>query len=103
MILIASEHLMHFNLENMNCIILWSNKTFEFTIKIFTDFERKVIKAAGELQKEMGCGVSFHPHRDVEAPFEIMRLYLEAGGTASKAVMSHLDRKSPIDLVFSLS
>ncbi|KAJ0178096.1 hypothetical protein K1T71_005919 [Dendrolimus kikuchii] len=56
------------------------------------DFERKVIKAAGELQKEIGCGVSFHPHRDAEAPFEIVRLYLEAGGTASKAVMSHLDR-----------
>lgn len=56
------------------------------------DFERKVIKAAGELQSELSCGVSFHPHRDVEAPFEIIRLYLEAGGAASKAVMSHLDR-----------
>ena len=26
------------------------------------------------------------------APFEIMRIYLEAGGSAEKAVMSHLDR-----------
>lgn len=40
----------------------------------------------------MGCGVSFHPGRDAEAPFEIVRLYLEAGGKASKCVMSHLDR-----------
>lgn len=40
----------------------------------------------------MGCGVSFHPGRDPQAPFEILRLYLEAGGKANKCVMSHLDR-----------
>ncbi|CAG4946587.1 unnamed protein product [Parnassius apollo] len=56
------------------------------------DFERKVIMASGELQAQLNCGISFHPHRDPEAPFEIMRLYLEAGGRADKAVMSHLDR-----------
>ncbi|CAH0400151.1 unnamed protein product [Chilo suppressalis] len=56
------------------------------------DFEIKAIKAAGELQENFGCGVSFHPHRVTEAPFEIIRLYLEAGGAADKAVMSHLDR-----------
>ncbi|KAF4527925.1 hypothetical protein B566_EDAN016587 [Ephemera danica] len=45
---------------------------------------------------EVGSGwpihVSFHPGRDPEAPFEIARVYLEAGGNADKAVMSHLDR-----------
>ncbi|KAJ8715907.1 hypothetical protein PYW08_013192 [Mythimna loreyi] len=56
------------------------------------DFERRAIQAAGELQPQLGCGVSFHPHRVKEAPFEIIRLYLEAGGSADKAVMSHLDR-----------
>ncbi|CAH0584518.1 unnamed protein product [Chrysodeixis includens] len=56
------------------------------------DFERRVIRAAGELQPQVGCGVSFHPHRHPDAPFEIIRLYLEAGGAADKAVMSHLDR-----------
>ncbi|KAI5637486.1 phosphotriesterase family domain-containing protein [Phthorimaea operculella] len=56
------------------------------------DFERRVIRAVGELQEQVGCGVSFHPHRVVEAPFEIIRLYLEAGGKPDKAVMSHLDR-----------
>ncbi|XP_021189345.3 phosphotriesterase-related protein [Helicoverpa armigera] len=56
------------------------------------DFERNAIKAAGELQPQVGCGVSFHPHRVKEAPFEIIRLYLEAGGSADKVVMSHLDR-----------
>ncbi|KAM3955872.1 phosphotriesterase-related protein [Aphomia sociella] len=58
----------------------------------FRDTERKAIQAAGELQEQIGCGVSFHPHRAPEAPFEIIRLYLEAGGSADKAVMSHLDR-----------
>lgn len=41
----------------------------------------------------VGCGVSFHPGRDAKAPYEIMRLYLEAGGKANKCVMSHLERK----------
>lgn len=31
--------------------------------------------------------------RDPRAPFEIIRLYLEAGGKADKCIMSHLDRK----------
>ncbi|XP_048487822.1 phosphotriesterase-related protein [Plutella xylostella] len=56
------------------------------------DFERTSILAAGLAQETVGCGVSFHPHRVQEAPFEIIRLYLEAGGRADKAVMSHLDR-----------
>lgn len=50
-----------------------------------------MIKATGEIQEQLGCGVSFHPHRDKAAPFEVMRLYLEAGGRANKAVMSHID------------
>ncbi|CAB3221524.1 unnamed protein product [Arctia plantaginis] len=56
------------------------------------DFERKAIVAAGELQPQVNCGVSFHPHRTPDAPFEIIRLYLEAGGSVDKVVMSHLDR-----------
>ncbi|KOB77174.1 Phosphotriesterase-like protein, partial [Operophtera brumata] len=56
------------------------------------NFERRAISAAGELQERLGCGVSFHPHREPQAPFEIMRFYLEAGGRADKAVMSHLDK-----------
>ncbi|XP_045766781.1 phosphotriesterase-related protein [Maniola jurtina] len=56
------------------------------------DFERKAIAAAGELQAQIGCGVSFHPHREPEAPFEIIRIYAEAGGKVDKAVMLHLDR-----------
>lgn len=57
-----------------------------------TDFERHAIRATAEVQDALGCAVSFHPARTPEAPFEIVRLYLEAGGKADKCVMSHLER-----------
>lgn len=56
------------------------------------DFEKHAVRATGEIQEVLGCGVSFHPGRDAKAPFEILRLYLESGGRADKCVMSHLDR-----------
>ncbi|XP_055906658.1 phosphotriesterase-related protein-like [Eupeodes corollae] len=55
------------------------------------DFEKRAIRATGETQEAVGCGVSFHPGPDVQAPFEIVRMYLEAGGRPDKCVMSHLD------------
>lgn len=57
-----------------------------------TNFERRAIQATAEVQSSLKCGVSFHPGRDQRAPFDILRIYLEAGGDASKCVMSHLDR-----------
>jgi len=57
-----------------------------------TSFERRAILATAQVQSDLKCGVSFHPGRDFRAPFEILRIYLEAGGDASKCVMSHLDR-----------
>lgn len=57
-----------------------------------SDFERHAIEASAEAQQTLKCGVSFHPARNLEAPFEIVRYYLEAGGNAKKCVMSHLDR-----------
>lgn len=59
----------------------------------FKDFEKRSIQATGIVQSQLGCGVSFHPGRDPAAPFEIIRIYLEAGGKADKCVMSHLDSK----------
>lgn len=66
---------------------------FQKFLSFFKDFEKRAIQATGEVQSQLGCGVSFHPGRDAAAPFEIVRLYLEAGGKAEKCVMSHLDRK----------
>lgn len=59
-----------------------------------SDFEKRSILATAEVQNNLKCGVSFHPGRDSpNSPFEIMRIYQEAGGDASKCVMSHLDRE----------
>ncbi|XP_053682943.1 phosphotriesterase-related protein-like [Sabethes cyaneus] len=57
-----------------------------------TAFERKAIQATAETQSVLNCPVTFHPGRERDAPFEIVRVYLEAGGKADKCVMSHLDR-----------
>ena len=56
-----------------------------------TSFEKKTIQATGMVQDDLKCGVSFHPGFNPQAPFEIIRVYLEAGGNANKCVMSHLD------------
>ncbi|XP_057331134.1 phosphotriesterase-related protein [Microplitis mediator] len=57
-----------------------------------TEFEKKAIRATAKVQRQLNCPVSFHPGRNSQAPFEIMRIFTEAGGDAKKAVMSHLDR-----------
>ncbi|XP_055551739.1 phosphotriesterase-related protein-like [Wyeomyia smithii] len=56
-----------------------------------TPFEKKTIHATAEVQSTLNCPVSFHPGLVREAPFEIARLYLEAGGQPDKCVMSHMD------------
>ncbi|XP_014288348.1 phosphotriesterase-related protein [Halyomorpha halys] len=65
------------------------------------DFERRCIVATAMAQSDLKCPVTFHPGRNREAPFEIMRIYSEAGGDLKKAVMSHLDRTLPstVDLI----
>ena len=55
--------------------------------------EKKVLVAAANTQNTLQCPVIIHPGRNHEAPFEIMRILQEAGGDASKIVMSHLDSK----------
>lgn len=63
-------------------------------IVTLSDFEKRAIRATAQAQNSLQCAVTFHPGRHNDAPFEIMRLYLEAGGKANRAIMSHLDRKS---------
>ncbi|KAG5684563.1 hypothetical protein PVAND_013788 [Polypedilum vanderplanki] len=58
-----------------------------------SEFEKRAIIATAEAQSILKCGVTFHPGRDSpNSAFEVMRIFLEAGGDASKCVMSHLDR-----------
>ncbi|XP_046396393.1 phosphotriesterase-related protein-like [Ischnura elegans] len=54
-------------------------------------FEKKSILATAAIQEELNCPASFHPGRHPDAPFEIIRMHLEAGGRKDKTVMSHLD------------
>lgn len=54
--------------------------------------EKKVLQAAAQLERDTGCPVIIHPGRAPEAPFEIMRIFQEAGGRANRVVMSHMDR-----------
>ncbi|XP_060062613.1 phosphotriesterase-related protein-like [Ylistrum balloti] len=54
--------------------------------------EKRAVQASGEVQQSLGCPVIFHPGRDPDAPFELVRIYQEAGGRVDKLIMSHLDR-----------
>ncbi|XP_037086379.1 phosphotriesterase-related protein-like [Pollicipes pollicipes] len=55
-------------------------------------FERRAIEAAALAQQATGAPVNFHPGRHEQAPAEVIRLFQEAGGDASRCIMSHLDR-----------
>ena len=57
------------------------------------EFEKKAIVASAMAQEATGAPVSFHPGRDPEAPFEIMRIFAEAGGNTKKSICSHLESK----------
>ena len=58
------------------------------------DVERRAIKASAEAQQVMGgqIPVSFHPGRHSKAPFEIIRVFSEAGGKIDRSIMSHMER-----------
>ena len=58
-----------------------------------SEFEKKAIVASAMAQEATGAPVSFHPGRDPEAPFEIMRIFAEAGGNTKKSICSHLESK----------
>jgi len=57
-----------------------------------TDVEVRSIQAAAAAQAATGAPVSFHPGRSSDSPFEIMRIFLEAGGKAERMILSHTER-----------
>jgi len=57
-----------------------------------TPNEKKVLQAAAIVQSDNNAPVIIHPGRDSKAPFEIVRIFQEAGGKADRTIMSHLDR-----------
>ena len=62
-------------------------------LQSFTDFEKQSIRAAAAAQESTGAPVSFHPGRQPKSPFEIMRIFLEAGGKPEKMILSHTESK----------
>ena len=69
---------------------------------MITEFERKSVQAAAMGQQATGAPVSFHPGRDPQSPFEIMRIFTEAGGNAKKAIMGHLESMQTSDFYYEL-
>ncbi|XP_042328374.1 phosphotriesterase-related protein isoform X2 [Sceloporus undulatus] len=57
-----------------------------------TESENKVVQATAHAQSQLGCPVIIHPGRHSDSPFQIIRVFQEAGGDVSKTVMSHMDR-----------
>lgn len=54
--------------------------------------EKTAIQASAQVEKEIGCPVTIHPGRNHQSPWDIIRIYQEAGGHADRLVMSHMDR-----------
>lgn len=56
-------------------------------------FEKKVLRAAALVHNETpNVPISIHPGRNKDAPYECLRVILEAGANPEKIVMCHLDR-----------
>lgn len=60
-----------------------------------TDLERKVFRAAGRAQVELGCGLTTHPARVRESPFEILEVLKSVGTDLTRVVLGHIDRTVP--------
>ncbi|XP_069128770.1 phosphotriesterase-related protein-like [Argopecten irradians] len=62
------------------------------SVAILSESEKRAVQASGMVQQDLGCPVIFHPGRHPDAPFDLVRIYQEAGGRVDKLIMSHLDR-----------
>jgi len=56
-----------------------------------SDSERRCLIASAHVENALGCPVIMHPGRSHTAPFEMVRIYQEAGGRVDRLVMSHMD------------
>ena len=74
-------------------IIVMVGWALKFHYLSIADFEKRSLRSAAAVQSELGSPAIIHPGRNPKAPFEIMRIFLEAGAQADKTVMSHLDSK----------
>ena len=54
--------------------------------------EAKVFRAAAAAQAELGCGLSVHPGRHPDSPFELLAILRARGADPRRVVISHIDR-----------
>lgn len=57
--------------------------------------EENALKAAAQAQRATGAGISVHPGRDPEAPFQIVEILERAGADLSRTAICHMDRTYP--------
>ncbi|XP_012217683.1 phosphotriesterase-related protein-like isoform X2 [Linepithema humile] len=56
------------------------------------EFEKRSIRATGEIQAQLHCPVNLNPGVEEDALREVIRLYQEAGGDSKKVAISNIDR-----------
>jgi len=54
--------------------------------------EAKIFRAAGIAQVELGCGLSVHPGRHRDSPFQIIEILRTTGADLSRVVIGHIER-----------
>ncbi|GAB6022145.1 hypothetical protein CHUAL_006284 [Chamberlinius hualienensis] len=55
------------------------------------EFEKRSIAASAVVNAETGCPVLIHPPHSLDGKLEVVRIFEEFGGNASKLVIAHLD------------
>ncbi|NQW08555.1 MAG: aryldialkylphosphatase [Alphaproteobacteria bacterium] len=59
------------------------------------EVERRALKAAARASRRTGAGISVHPGRHTDAPFEIVDILGHEGAELSRVAMCHMDRTYP--------
>ena len=58
----------------------------------WTEFERRVLWAGAQAQRETGASLNVHPGRHPDSPVAHVALVNEAGGDATRTIVSHVER-----------
>lgn len=67
------------------------------------EFEKRSIRATGQLQAQLRCPVSFSPSMGSCDYNEVLRIYQEAGGKTEKVVLTHLDCRFHENLIIIIA
>ena len=60
------------------------------------------MQAAANAQQVSGAAVQFHPGKNQESPFKIMRVFQEEGGRADKAILCHTESEFKVEFDSSI-